>query len=247
MDFQEFILNFILNFITEIIGIILTIFVVDRLIRHHYELQRKPARKIVYGRLFGLTSDILSRLIPEEIMLLSCDFDSYLFGNYCVPILIKTSQVQANSPAMLALIYENLRERKELDITNLHLAKKQLREIIDQEFWLLNAELLNLLLQVDMMLEDVIEAFQKPLPEEDLLLLQSFKIVTLLQETIKLRALVETEADSRYSAIKSLKTFTISLSKARALLDNSRKFAAALINDEVRKEIENLKKLLKEP
>lgn len=150
MDSSSILLNLILNLITEGIGIIVAVFIIDRWLKRREERRWKPSKGALKARIFSAIQSIIGEATPSEF--LQVTGVKYLrFGNSSAN---ESFQIREPFPLPRPLI-EGVSQRLEIatdgvfSINKLFLAKQQIDDIVNTAGFMLEPELLELLLELD--------------------------------------------------------------------------------------------------
>jgi hypothetical protein len=236
-------IDFALNLFSTGLGISATVLIIDRLIEYRENAQRKPSQNVIYSRLFKITTDVISQPIPGNVAFLLLDPDGYMFGRCKVPACINASQLQHKMPAMFSEIHRDLTERKRVGTSDLSKARQRLASIIDGSSFLLEVDLLNLLLQMDNSIEDAIDVGESSFlrldtdKENPFLMLYSLYLIEMLEEALKVRLWLEKVADSRISG--EVEKLPSAFERQKRLLEQSKLFAEKALPEELKQELED--------
>jgi hypothetical protein len=105
------------NYLSEILSIILTIFVVDQVIRFRHKRINRPLRNIGYVRLFDELDDFINDFVPVTFYQ-APDIRSLMFGNY------KTFVIRTLKNFTVYELCNNIRESEEAAVRSVNLYEK---------------------------------------------------------------------------------------------------------------------------
>ncbi len=147
MDWSSVIENLTLNIITEALGIIVTVLIIDRIIKRNDEKRWKPVKSALFAEIFRSTQDILYQM-PREFTKTSNGY--YLFGNTSA-----SSRVEIIEPfPMPDPLTEGLDHRikhipHKVNVPNLFDAHRRINEAVDKTGFMLPPDLLELILELN--------------------------------------------------------------------------------------------------
>ena len=142
--------DLLLNLFSEFVGIIATVFVIDLILKRREERRWIPSKQSLYGKLFKLTYDIISYIVPFDIKEPSRFL--YSFGEAQI-----FPSVDINSD-MLKLgrmndIHAELTSSKKFDTEPLIKYRDKLGELLEKWAFLIEPEHLTKLLELEQSLD----------------------------------------------------------------------------------------------
>lgn len=221
--------------VTQLIDILVTIFVVDRLLKLREERQRTPSRKVVYARLFELSDAIFRPMISEETSPFFLDYNSYVFGRSIVIGKISLVALLRNQPGMLAEIHRHLLLNGWPDMEIYIQARTRLNQIIDRSAFLIDGDMLNMLFALDDALNDVVSSRPIKFSSDKSAFLLASSLNGLLTQTILLRTALEKECDRKILLSENINHFTETIARQEDILAKSREFNARALPESLRR------------
>lgn len=146
--------DFILNLTSEMIGIIVTIFFIDKLLKNREEKRWQPSKDLVHGKILELTDDYLFNILRARLLsFISKERKVFYFGE--VKIYTHGSYKEAH----LSDIYFSFKDESDInDITKepqreimpiFSELKSNLQVILQSSAFLLDSELLKIVLDLE--------------------------------------------------------------------------------------------------
>lgn len=156
--------DLLLNVITEALGILITVFLVDRIIKKREEARWKPSRYTVYAELLKLTSRMLHVLTPFTPFRLS-DYLMYQFDTFYTRAHTDINRADLFSEH---LINEISLHQMEVNIAellkkrdDLLLYQEELSTLINKSGFFLEPELLSLILNLDVSVDRITNSISR--------------------------------------------------------------------------------------
>lgn len=136
-----------LNLLSEVIGIVITVFLVDKVIQRREEKRWKPAKHLVYAKLLKLIDSFTGELFPMEYLKINNDF--VFFGEIEVqPHWIVKSESDPHFNNLLFSLEEKIDAEKDLCFAKLPEVAKKIDEILMQYSYLLEPEIISILMKI---------------------------------------------------------------------------------------------------
>ena len=147
--------DLLLNLIAEVIGIIATVFIVDRLIQRREEKRWLPSKHHAYAKLLETIGNLLNDTLPQEVKKPSSEM--YMYGNVGAFPKIELGLDEPMSPTLLPSIEQGIELHKQFDTEIVSRARQEIEDILDQRAFLLDPELLTLVLELDRRLTSLVQ------------------------------------------------------------------------------------------
>lgn len=156
--------DFFLNVVTEALGILITVFFVDRLIKRREEARWKPTKHYVYSKLLRFTSTMLREFYPLQLVR-NVDMYTYVFHEYnsgevndITHFDLGTETLKYEMGEFISLDNGErlLRLRGDLLVT-----RRELSSLVNDSGFYLEPELLSLILVLDDGINSVLKALSK--------------------------------------------------------------------------------------
>ena len=158
MEIYSILENLCLNLCTEIIGILITVFVIDRLIKNREEQRLKQAKATMYANILNSITDTI-RQLPDEFLLTEKPM-VYYYGNSTV--IVKAGIKEQPLKDILPILEKERKKHDGFDVKVFFSAKQRIGEIINSSAFLLEPTLTELLLtfeqQVSILKESNLES-----------------------------------------------------------------------------------------
>ena len=137
-----------LNLLAEGIGIVVTVFVIDRLLKYREEKRWHPAKNLLYSKLFAIANDFLIHFIPVEYC--KIEVVVYYFGESEVMV-----GIEIDNNLLPELVENNfgladsIPETGFIDIETIEALKNDIKDILSNSIELIEPELLSQLLDLE--------------------------------------------------------------------------------------------------
>jgi hypothetical protein len=145
MEINSILENLCLNLCTEIIGIFITVFIIDRLIKSREAQRWKQAKATMYANILNSISDTI-RQLPNEFLQAEKPM-VYYYGNSTA--IIKAGIREQSLKEILPILEKEIRKHGDFDVNIFFAAKQRIGEVINSSAFLLEPTLTELLLTFD--------------------------------------------------------------------------------------------------
>ena len=139
-----------LNLLSEFIGIIVTVFIIDRILKRREERRWLPSKQLLHGKLFQSTYDIISSIVPFDMNDPSPFL--YSFGEFQVFPSVNIDDDILKLGKMNDICAELVNSKK-FDITLLTYHREKLSELLERWVILIEPEHLTKLLALEQSLD----------------------------------------------------------------------------------------------
>jgi hypothetical protein len=154
--------DLLLNVITEALGIIVTVFFVDRLLKKREEARWKPSKSLAYSKLVETTSEIIKVFLTTSL-LEKYDYVCYRFDtSYAGPAfeIADVDLVKERSSKEMTDFLSSVTVQQALKIfESLSKARETLREVINDSGFFLDPEALALGLELESNITSTVKYF----------------------------------------------------------------------------------------
>lgn len=137
------------NFISEAVGILITVFIIDRLIKAQEERRWLPLRYFVYAKLIELTGKLLLCILPPNLRETTNVVYEYGLVSCFPQVEIPPEWDDVGIAEVLSEIDQSIRLQGTFDVDLLSTSKLQIDDILGKAAFLMEPEFLALLLELD--------------------------------------------------------------------------------------------------
>jgi hypothetical protein len=149
-----------LNLFSEVLGIFVTVFFVDRILKSREERRWKASKIFVYSKLLHITTGILENFIPASKSKMP-ERVVYLYGKLRTGPVLDITYENVWEQKTEAAIAEHMQKRDNEGLSSIieHLlnAQKQLSEVVNDYGFFLDPELLSFVLTIENSINPVAE------------------------------------------------------------------------------------------
>lgn len=203
--------DLIINLTAETLGIIVTLFMINRLVKRRDQSQRLPSQHLIYANLLKITGSLLSDVLPSRFQ--ETTDETYHYGDaigFPVIILKDIEPSELFLAELLIYISRDINSQKKLDIGPLSSAKKQFEKLLRSPAFLLNPELLTMLLKLHRSLAFLVrtdcdrsaEYWESEASRRQLFI----RFASMISEAVELRIWLERRADQLVTVRDKLRT-----------------------------------------
>jgi len=159
---MERLIDMLLNLFAEALGILATVFLVDKLLKRREQTRWQYVKQITLVRLFDITTKIILSVIPRSwIDFSKTNIDSYKFGTQYRPILMDEKQLlqlcDVLGKSTEAQIVE-INEHKNEILNVLRGCETTLSNVIGQAGFLVEPDIMELTLTLQNSIQDILHA-----------------------------------------------------------------------------------------
>ncbi len=146
MDLSSIIENLTLNIITEVLGIIITVFFVDRIIKRNDNRRWKPVKSVLFAEVFRSIQDILYQM---PIDFVTTSRGGYLFGNSSVSSRVEIIEPFPLLDPLTQALEQSIQHTNKLNVKGLLFAYRHINSVVGNRDFMLPPELLELILKLN--------------------------------------------------------------------------------------------------
>ncbi|MBW4634939.1 MAG: hypothetical protein KME30_24450 [Iphinoe sp. HA4291-MV1] len=141
--------DLLLNLFTEFVGILITVFVIDRLMKWREERRWLPLKHFVYAQLLEMAGRLLHCILSAKLIKITNIIYEFGLVSSCPLVEIELGLDEVTITDLLSEIEQKIQLEKQFDIELLSKSKQQLDNILDKYAFLVEPELLALLLELE--------------------------------------------------------------------------------------------------
>lgn len=146
MDWSSIFENLTLNIITEVLGIIVTVLIIDRIIKRNEDRRWKPVKSALFVEVFRSIQDILYQM-PIEFTTTPSKY--YLFGNSSASSRVEIIEPFPSPDPLIQALEQRIQHTHKINVINLLDAYRRINNVVDRTGFMLPPELLELILELN--------------------------------------------------------------------------------------------------
>lgn len=183
--------DLLLNLLSEVIGILVTVFLVDKLIKRREEKRNERSKSLSYAMLFNLTTELLDMIVPESST--GKVEHAYMFDLFPV-----TSQEYGSFPSkkFVQMQHEEIsrfaKHFEHLDISKIRGIKREIDSLILRTAYLIESDLRSMLTALDWSISSLSNLEDVDEEKKDILFVVTF--FAIIQAALGVRKILKTKA-----------------------------------------------------